>query len=244
MPRCCAFRTNSSTSPNWYAGSKGSVACGGTRRRHLRPVDDRPQDRRVVRARPIQSVQARAVPAEHRVVVEADPHAVGCRCGRDEDSGCETREDEQADDETHVDLLGRVRDAGTVARPRKGGVRRRLPLIRPLPATACTAARRRRPRRSRRLGAHGLGDRLHARPAQDPPRVPLHGGLVGDPRRAARRAADGRRARHRHPRRRRSGAPPADAAARRPAGRSAAAAPARRTGPPSRPHASRAEVRS
>ncbi len=103
---------------------EGVGRLGGTRRRHLRPVDDRPQDRRVVRARPVESVQARAVPAKHRVVVEADPHAVGPRCCRDEDSGCETREDEQADDETHVGLLGRVRDGGTVARPRYGVVRR------------------------------------------------------------------------------------------------------------------------
>ena len=48
--------------------------------------------------------------------------AVGGGSCRDE-HGCATCEDEQAGDESHECLLGRGREPGTVAPPRKGGVK-------------------------------------------------------------------------------------------------------------------------
>ena len=73
----------------------------GARRRHLVPLDQRPQDRRFVRARQVHRVRAGPVEAQLGIVVEADPHAVGSRSGRSEHGGCEAGEDEQAGDESH-----------------------------------------------------------------------------------------------------------------------------------------------
>ena len=199
MPRCCAFRTNSSTSPNWYAGSNGSVACAG---RSGATFDQSTIVRRIdalfERAR---SIASSRVPS-HRSTgsswkpthMRSAPAAAGTRTAAERHAKASKR----TMNRTRTSLSG-FGEAGTVAPPRKGGVKVAPPRFRRLAPRACLDAG---PTvgRSRRLDGHGLGGRLHARPAQDPPRLPLHGRLVGDPGGAARRAADRRRPRSGHTR--------------------------------------------
>ena len=97
----CAARTASSMSSKLYAGSKELAGLDGRVFADDVPLDEEPHDRRVRLRRTLDPRLPIADPAEARVVVEADPHALGGHRSRRGEGGEHGQNDDEADDTSH-----------------------------------------------------------------------------------------------------------------------------------------------
>ena len=109
----CAARTASSMSSKTYAGSNGSVGLAG---RVFATRFHWTRSRMIVAfacAAPCtRALRSVADPAEARIVVEADPHALGCEAGRRGETGEHGQSDDEADDTSHEVSQGAARTRG------------------------------------------------------------------------------------------------------------------------------------